>query len=536
MLAAAGRAFHSGQAWLIGAYLIGYVALDWLSYVYPVVPPLAITPWNPPPGLSLALLLRSGLWAAPWLFVASLLAEVFVRGAHVEVPALLAASMLPAAAYTALAALLRTRLRFQADFATLRDATLFVAAVTVMVALTAVAVATLLRWTGYLPAASYYRGVAQFWLGDLLGIVVTTPLLLVLTRKRALRPRARLSEIVVQLGAVMMALWVVFGSGWFDELKLFYVLFLPLIWIAMRWGIEGTAITIAIIQVGLIVALRLGGYGADTVVEFQVLLLALAVTALFLGLTVSERRAVERQLRDKQLELDRSLRLASASEMATALAHELNQPLTAIGTYARACQTLVQAPGAAVETLRETMDKVVHEVTRAGDIVRQIRDFFRTGSGQLARIAVAPLLESALEAARQGAEGHQVDWRLQCQEPLPDVLVDRIQIETVLHNLLSNAIDALKGVPAANRRVTITASRDRGEFVRIQVMDSGPGLSPEMNSQLFRPFTTSKPHGMGLGLAISRSIVEAHGGRLWLESSQPGCTFAFTLPVATSTL
>ena len=431
---------------LIGAYLIGYVGLDWVSYVYPLAPPLAITPWNPPPGLSLALLLRCGLGAAPWLFVASLLAEVLVRGAHIEVPALLAASMIPAAAYTALAAGLRGPLRLDSEFTTLRDGTIFLAAVVAATGLTAVAVVTWLRWADYLPAASYLRSAAQFWIGDLIGIIVTTPLLLVLTRREEHRTAASPMEVTIQLGAVVGALWIVFGSGWLDELKLFYVLFLPLIWIAMRSGIEGTVIVALIIQVGLIGALHFGGHNAGTVLQFQYLLLTLAVTGLFLGLTVTEHRAVEGQLRDKQIELDRSLRLAGASEMASALAHELNQPLTAIGTYARACQVLARTPSGSTEALRGTLDKVVSEVTRAGDVVRQLRDFFRTGSGHLAAVAVPPLLNAAVEAAVQRAERQQVQWRVRCDESLPMVLVDRIQVETVLHNLLSNAIDALKDV------------------------------------------------------------------------------------------
>src|SRR4029453_4759779 len=177
-------------------------------------------------------------------------------------------------------------------------------------------------------------------------------------------------------------------------------------------------------------------YGPPVVVEFQFLLLAVAVTGLFLGLTVSERREIALQLRDKQYELDRSLRLAGASEMASALAHELNQPLAAIGSYVRACQLMVSGEREAPAALKDTMDKVVMEVTRAGNVVRQLRDFFRTGSGQLAPLTVLDLLQSALDTARPRLERHHVASRLECAQALPDVLADRIQIETVLHNLV----------------------------------------------------------------------------------------------------
>ena len=180
-------------------------------------------------------------------------------------------------------------------------------------------------------------------------------------------------------------LWIVFGSAFSKELNLFYLLFLPLIWIAMLHGLPGTALATLVIQLGLIVALKLGGYQRGTVLEFQLLLLALAVTGLFLGVAISERRGVERILREKQFELDRSLRLAAASEMASALAHELNQPLSAIATYARAGQIIASDPTRSQEALGQTMDKVAHEAARAGAVVHRLRDFFRTGSTQVER-------------------------------------------------------------------------------------------------------------------------------------------------------
>jgi two-component system, LuxR family, sensor kinase FixL len=521
--------------WLIAGYLCGYVLLDWVSYLYPVAPPLAITPWNPPPGLSLVLLLRSGLRNAPWLFVASLAADLVVRGPHMPPLLTVAAAALPAAAYTMLAALLRGPLRFNPDFTTLRDATILVAAVAVGTGLLALGFVGVLELAGFLPAASFGKSVTQYWIGDLIGIVVTTPLLLVFTRARAPRLQVPPLEAVLQLGLVVVAIWVVFGSDWFEELKLFYILFLPLMWIAMRHGIEGTTIATVIIQLGLIVAMRLGGYGASAVLEFQFLLLAVAVTGLFLGLTVSERREIVLQLRDKQLELDRSLRLTAASEMASALAHELNQPLSAISSYVRACQLMMNEGRQGSVALRDTMDKVVVEVTRAGNVMRQLRDFFRTGSGQLAPVDVSALLQSALDTARPRLDRHRVTWRLEFPLALPAVEVDRIQVETVLHNLIANAIDAWPTAVDGRREIVVSAAIDGPQFVRVSVADNGPGVPDEIAAQLFRPFATSKPHGMGLGLAISRSIVEARGGRLWLQPIERGSMFCFTLPTASAT-
>jgi two-component system sensor kinase FixL len=529
------RPSRRGYAWLITGYLCGYVALDWVSYLYSVAPPLAITPWNPPPGLSIALLLRTGLGNAPWLFVAAFAAELLVRGPHLPLPLLVVTSMLPTLVYTLFAAMLRGPFRFDPDFTSLRDAAIFVATTTVVTGLLAVSFVGVLALAAILPAVSFAKGVAQYWIGDLIGIVVTTPLLLVFTRARVPRLRVPLPEAVMQVCLVIATLWAVFGSGWFEELKLFYILFLPVMWIAMRHGIEGTTIATVVIQIGLIVAMRLGDYGAGAVVEFQFLLLAVAVTGLFLGLTVSERREIALQLRDKQFELDRSLRLAGASEMASALAHELNQPLSAIGSYVRACQVMIGGEQEAPTALKDTMDKVVVEVTRAGNVVRQLRDFFRTGSGRIASVGVRELLQSALDTAHPRFERHRVAWRLDCPASLPAVLVDRIQVETVLHNLISNAIDAMKSSTDGRREIVLSAAVDGPNFVRIGVADTGPGIPDQIAAQLFRPFATSKPGGMGLGLAISRSIVEACGGRLWLQVIEQGSMFCFTVPTSGTT-
>ncbi len=527
---AAGSLF-AGRAMFIAGYIVSYVALDWVSYIYPVAP-LGITPWNPPPGLSLALLLRRGVHQAPWLFVAAFVAEILVRGTPAPLTMLAFSSVVLAGGYAFAAWLLVAKLGFDPDFRSVRDATLFTAVVAAVSGLVAFAYVASFAAFGILPLEMLARSASHFWIGDLIGIIVTTPLLLVFTRKHppwreVTRPLALLQAI-----AIVAMLWIVFGSGFSKELNLFYLLFLPLIWIAMLHGLPGTALATLLIQLGLIVALKLGGYQRGTVLEFQLLLLSLAVTGLFLGIAISARRAVERLLREKEFELNRSLRLAGASEMASALAHELNQPLSAIATYARAGQVMAADPARSHDALLATMDKLAHEAARAGAVVHRLRDFFRTGSARLEPLEVEPLLRAVVEAERTRAERHRVRIVLDCDQALPGVTADRVQIETVLHNLISNAIDALKETAHDDRVIRVGAARPAAQFVTISVADNGPGIASDVAEQLFRPFATSKPRGMGLGLAISRSIVEAHAGRLALEAMDSGCMFRFTLPVA----
>jgi two-component system, LuxR family, sensor kinase FixL len=523
-----GRLTHI--AWIAAGYVAAYVALDWVSFIHPVGA-LGITPWNPPPGLSLAFLLRYGVRQGPWLFVAALAAEFLVRGAPAPSAVLVASSLLLAAAYTGLAALLTRVLRIDADLRSLRDVTVFVVASAVACAIIALAFVAIFAGSGVLPARAFRESVTQFWIGDLIGIVVTAPVLLVVSRRGSARWRPTL-ENAAELAAIAAALWLVFGARLGAAPALFYVLFLPIVWIAMRHGFEGAVLGTLAIQLGLIVAVVATGQGRATALEFQFLMLAIAVTGLLLGAAVSDRRTIERELREKQATLDRSLRLAAASELASTLAHELNQPLSAIGAYLRACQLMLSQSGNASAELASTMDKVIGEANRAGSVVRRLRDFFRTGTTRIEPIAPALLIDEACATLRERAAQDRVTVE-QAATDVPDVLVDRVQIESVLHNLVVNAIDALKRT-AGDRRVRVEAVRESPAFVRIGVLDNGPGVSPEIVASLFDPFVTTKATGMGLGLAVSRSIVEAHGGRLWHVPGAPGSAFHFTLPVAAS--
>ncbi|HET9047331.1 MAG TPA: MASE1 domain-containing protein [Casimicrobiaceae bacterium] len=521
--------------WLQGAllftgYVIVYIALDWVSLVDPVGV-FAITPWNPPPGLSIALLLRYGLRYWPWLFVAEFLSNRVVGGAPASIAINAAASLLLAASYTGVVALLVGPLRFRADFRRLRDAVVFTVTLAIATGVISVAFVALSAESGLVPSNEFVPSVVQFWIGDLIGILVTTPALLVLARPGILATLKPSRETLAQALSIAIALWVIFGWGIGHQLKLFFILFLPLIWIATRRGLEGTMIAIVAIQVALIVAVEVAGRKDGTILEFQFLMLALAVTGLLLSVAVSERTAIERALHDKQAELERSLRLASASELASALAHELNQPLSAISAYIRACQLMRDQGASRDEVMAQTMDKIVAEVNRAGTVVRRLREFFRTGAAQVERVAVSTLIDNALVTTRERALRHGVTVIGQAAG-VPDVAADRVQVGSVLHNLINNAIDALKDSAQPARTVRIACALDEGGLVRLTVQDNGPGVNADMTATLFLPFATSKPDGTGLGLAISRSIVEAHGGRLWYEPSGDGSIFAFTLPVA----
>jgi hypothetical protein len=179
--------------------------------------------------------------------------------------------------------------------------------------------------------------------------------------------------------AIAIALWVIFGLKYTDEFKFFYLLFLPMIWIAMRHGIQGATVALAASHVGINAILEWRGLHAITVVEFQMLMLGLAVTGLFLGMAVSTRRAAEERLHQREAELNQAMRLAAAGEMAQAIAHELNQPLVAVANYARAGRAMLEDPPRHAALLADTLDKIDREANRAGQVMRRLREFFRGG-------------------------------------------------------------------------------------------------------------------------------------------------------------
>ena len=275
-----------------------------------------------------------------------------------------------------------------------------------------------------------------------------------------------------------------------------------------------------LVSIGLSLLLA-AGYPAVNVLEIQILAAALALFGFFSGVVVDEKQRVSAELRQ-------TLRLAAAGEMAGALAHELNQPLTALSAYGSACKTLVEL-GQTGAQLSEVIDRMVAETFRAGDVLRRLRDFFRTGATRLEHVHIAELIASVAGSMGDRATQRGVELTL---GDVPDytLLADRLQIEVVLRNLLSNAFDALAEQAAGKRRIWLTVRQEGAGRLGVCIENSGPGISSANAERLFEAFHTSKESGLGLGLVISRAIVEAHGGHLWAEAADHGF-FRLILPM-----
>lgn len=642
---------------IIGSYLALYVVLDWMSLIHPSGAPsaLGITPWNPPAGLSFALLLRYGPLFIPVVFAAVTLASILFHGMSEMPLAILASALTISLLYGAAALVLRNRLLMSIRLRTHRDLLLLLAVALAATMLVAASVVAIFAASGLLEWDGLWNFMLHFWVGDMIGIAGFTPLVLLMMdgeRRAAVAQDARPGEIALQLCAIVIGLWVIFFWESTDHFEYSYVLFLPLIWIALRGGLVGATWGILATQLGLAIAIQIKGFDADVTNQFQLLMIAVAVTGLVLGSIVEEEERAESSLRDSEMrlqtvvetapdailtcdesgvitaanraalrmfaapdrwpagvriqtllsglspdvmevmaggemvarrlddtsfaaevaigaatigkralyvaavrdisirkqaemwlkeheaELAHAARLTATGEMAASLAHELNQPLTALISYARACQAVLKSGGGGTDqhilAAQPLIDQTVQQALRAGDIIRSTREFLRRDEGRVGKVDIAQIFKAVCDMVRAEAALNQIRLVIRFEPEVPPVLADAIQVEQVILNLIRNSMEAMSIIPASLREIRLSAALDPADprFVVIGVKDSGPGFPPEFTGRMFKPFSTTKTTGMGLGLSISRSIIETHGGRIWnvSDGAESGADIRFTLP------
>jgi two-component system, LuxR family, sensor kinase FixL len=644
-------------------YVALYLTLDRLSFVG-ALHGIGITPWNPSTGLAMALLIVKGLRYAPVVMAAELLSGAMLPIAPVSPVPVSLGSLVVTVGYTGAAAILRhaglqAGIRRSSDVVKLLMVAIVSSAVVASGFVATYAAAGVVPWSGFAEAGFH------LWIGDAIGIVaLVPPLLLLYDRIKQRAPRVRVGasfqfiEAAAQAASIVAALAAVFsGLGGDHPLGLFYLLFLPLIWIATRHGLPAASGAVLVIQIGLIAGLEIQGHSEPTLRAFQLFMFALAATGLMLGAVVSERRrlslalvdsegrraailntardgiltidargsiqlvnpAVERlflrpshqliehdvselvegapdllhrlklaahsptseagcweldalradgstfpiefsagrfdllgaehytvvirditlrrkveaRFREHQAELAHVSRVSLVGEMAAGLAHELSQPLTAITAYARGCVRLLARSAPEPTLLHEGIAEVVQQAERAGDVLDRLREFVRGGEFRRALTEIKPLIDAAVSLTRIEAMQQEVEIEAKVDAGLPAVLADRIQIEQVLLNLLRNAMDAMEAASTKRRLIVIEARRKSNHAVEISVADSGPGVAAEVTDTIFEPFITTKPLGMGMGLSISRSIAESHGGSLRMAHGfRSGAIFILDLPTA----
>jgi two-component system sensor kinase FixL len=516
-------------------YVVLYVLLDDLSFVHNLQH-TEISPWGPNIALIVAAAMYYGPKAAPIAILAAGIAEIVVRGAMPFEITVIGAMSCIGSTYTAAGLLLR-RLHRHYSHPTIGWFAVLSCVIAGSALIDALLYSAALIQSGNLSAGSYLSAVRIDWVGDVNGIIILLPLILIL---RAGEP-GKLSEVrahawllALQMAALGFAFWITFRDMWggsdIANKTPFYLLFLPIIWIALRWGAGITAIALAILQLG-IVTLVAEHTTPESFLAIQVLMVLLACTGLFMGIAESENERFSVLMRSKDDELSSLNARMAVSEMNSAIGHELNNPLAALVNYLRSASLMLELPSLDRASLQAALDKAQGEATRSVNVVRKLREFFRSGVVRPQPLDPKKLASEAMAATQLKFRNAGIAVAVEAPADLPLLVADPLQLSMILQNLLANAYDAVQDVGSRRGRVAVVVTRGADD-VTFSVEDSGPGIPESMRDQIFRPISSGKPGGMGLGLAICRALVEANDGRIWLvRSDGEGTCIAFSIPL-----
>lgn len=526
------------------AAVAAFVLLEWLSFMHEHkgVP---VTPWNPGLGFLFALMLVRGPGYAGVLFCGVILAELVVLQTRLSWPLILGIALIISAVYGGTAYLARRYGRLELGMNRLSHIIVVLGAGAAGAMLATVMLPLLLVLDVDFGWQDVRFAFLPLFLGDVIGIAVISPLLLRLigVRDTTVPDLLRRPEVLLHALLVMAGMSIIAGIGLEAGIRHFYLLFVPVILSGVRFGIDGACLSLAFTQFALVGMLR--AHGSDTAVftEFQTLMFVLSGTGLTVGAVVSERqnanaraRAAEARLRDMEAEAAQADRFHLVSGMASALAHEINQPMTAARALARSAQHILDAGDPDLKRARVNLAKVMAQIDHASSVLRRMREFLRRGQPHRSKVEVRPMIADALLLVEAEARAKHINLRLRVPDTLPEIRADRVQLQQVVLNLVRNAIDSISEAEQRKGQVDISARyQAEPDRIEISVADDGPGLGPDFAERVFEPLMTSKHGGLGLGLPICVSIVESHGGKVWLHSGRSGATeFRFSIPLNTS--
>ena len=314
-----------------------------------------------------------------------------------------------------------------------------------------------------------------------------------------------------------------------------------LLWAAVRLGTGGLSLSLLVVA-GIALANGYFGRGpfqtqssAGNVLSLQIFLLAISIPLMLLAALVEERGRTEQSLRATERELARVSRQTTVGAMAASIAHEINQPLSALVTNGGIGLRLLANADSDLDEVREVLKRMIDDGFRASNIISSIRAMFGKERREKSLVSTRDLVSEVLALVRGELESHRVSLQLELHQDLPPVMGDRLQLQQVLLNLIMNAVEAMSSVESRERSLLVKSELHGAGDLLITVEDSGPGIDPNDMNRIFDALFTTKSHGMGLGLSICQSIIASHGGRLWASARVPhGAVFYIQLPSGTA--
>lgn len=522
-----------GKAQWLGQFLALvaiYVLLEWISSLHDYKG-LPFTAWDPGLGLLFcALILRPRLGAAA-LFAGIVCAETLFLVTTADLARALIFALIITATYASAATFIMQSGRgFDTSLSHMRDVVVLMGASTMGALTSAALLIGFLFTTGDIVSDDILSAGWPHIVGDMIGIGTVTPLCLKLARSgwrlptlQQIWPDALCFALTFGLFATLVA-----RNVENEALQFFYILFIPTILASARFGLSGAAMMLTATELMLVILLEWVDADPSHFTAYQTLMLVLGLTGLTLGTLISERDSARLKAAALEAEATRAARFNLVSGMASALLHDLSQPLTAARARARTVQLLANSGD--LQRLNENLAPLMTQIDRASIILHGMRDFMGRGTSARQPQNFASLAGTVEMLLSPTAKERNVQMIFEAQG-LPLLHCEGTQIEQVLVNLIGNALDALAH-GQGEKWVRVSAHVKDNRQAEISVIDNGPGIDPEIASRLFEALVTTKANGLGLGMVICRSIIEAHEGRLWLEQSKPGFTeFRFTLPL-----
>ncbi|HWM43427.1 MAG TPA: MASE1 domain-containing protein [Burkholderiales bacterium] len=534
----------AGVLWPALMVAVGYYLAARLGFAFTLQPHPVSTLWPPNALLMSALLLTaSNRW---WVLIAAALPAHLLVQLQSGVPMTMVLGWFASNCSEALigAALVRAFVPGRLRLDSFRSTGIFL----VMGALAAplassfldAALVTLIGWG----EVGYWELVRLRFFSNVLAALTIVPLIVTWAAVEPQRLRHAPPQRYLESGAVfaglLVASFVVFGTKELDAAytpALYYVPLPFLLWAAVRLGPVGTASSLAMMVV-LTIWGAVNGTGPfagaspqDTARAMQLFLISVSVPLLLLAVVLDERTRSAREAHEQRLQLTHLSRVAMLGEMSGGLAHELNQPLTAILANAQAAQHFI-ANNKVIdpEELSDILRDIIAADQRAGEVISRLRALFKRGETHMQRLDTNALVQEVLSLAQGDLATRSIETVLQLAPTLPAIQGDRVQLEQVMLNLILNAGEAMVASTAEDRRLMVRTRAVDGH-VYVSFVDHGPGFDPAMHEKLFEPYYTTKPQGLGLGLSISRSIILAHGGRMWgVGTPGRGATFHISLP------